>query len=108
VSNGGAHGSKGSPSGRGVTVTTKGMITQSVPVPALPAPRPDADPLNLSLSQDPVRIVVPTAINVVLMAMENIIDNMRVQQPASLSLPSMYKRAFLVAYETDEIAVVTP
>lgn len=53
-----------------------------------------------------VMIVVPTAINITLMAAENIVDNLRVRQPASLTLPSLYKRAFLVAHETDEIAVI--
>lgn len=53
-------------------------------------------------------IVVPTAINITLMASDNIIDNLRVQQSSSLVLPSMYKRAFLISYETDEIALVKP
>ena len=55
-----------------------------------------------------VRVVVtiPTAINTCLIAAENITDNLRAQQPSDLELPSLYKRAFLVAYVTDEIVLV--
>jgi hypothetical protein len=51
-------------------------------------------------------IVVPTATNIVLMASENIVQNLMLRQAASLALPSLYKRAYLIAYETDEIAVI--
>lgn len=51
-------------------------------------------------------IVIPTAINTCLMVSENVSDNLRARQSSNLTLPSMYKRAFLVAYETDEIALV--
>ncbi len=53
-----------------------------------------------------VLVVIPTAINACLMASENVSDNLRARQPSDLALPSMYKRAYLVAYETDEIALV--
>lgn len=53
-------------------------------------------------------IVIPTAPNIVLMVAENIFKNLRVQQPSNVVLPSLYKRAYLIAYETDEIAVVKP
>ncbi len=53
-----------------------------------------------------VIVTVPTAINTCLIAAENITDNLRAQQASDLELPSLYKRAFLVAYETDEIALV--
>ena len=109
MSEGGSHTSKGVRSGRGVTVSTKGMISGPYTAPpAAAAPLPEGDPLVLSLTQVPVRIVVPTAINTCLLVTENIIDNMRVLQSASFTLPSAYKRAFLIAYETDEIAVVKP
>jgi hypothetical protein len=55
-----------------------------------------------------IMIVVPTAPNIALLVSENIFANMRVNQPASIQLPSLYKRAYLIAYETDEIAVVKP
>lgn len=58
------------------------------------------------VAQASVVVVVPTAVNVCLMASENISDNLRAQQLADLALPSMYKRAYLIAYETDEIALV--
>lgn len=53
-----------------------------------------------------VIVTIPTAINTCLIATENITDNLRAQQPSDLELPSLYKRAFLVAYVTDEIALV--
>jgi hypothetical protein len=54
----------------------------------------------------PALVTIPTAINTCLIAAENITDNLRAQQPSDLELPSLYKRAFLVAYVTDEIALV--
>lgn len=69
-------------------------------------------PEDLSLTQDAgtpttaVMIVVPTAPNVCLMAAQNITQNLLVRQPANLTLPSLYKRAYFIAYETDEVAVV--
>lgn len=53
-----------------------------------------------------VIVTIPTAINTCLIAAENITDNLRAQQPSDLELPSLYKRAFFVAYVTDEIALV--
>jgi len=52
-----------------------------------------------------LQVVVPTAINVVLLANENIIYNLSKGQPSDLTLPSLYKRAFLVVHETDEVVV---
>ena len=77
------------------------VVTAPVPVPVGEGLSVEAD-----LTQRQVIIVVPTAINVMLMAAENIVDNLRVRQRASLSLPSLYKRAHLIAHETNEIAVV--
>jgi hypothetical protein len=51
-------------------------------------------------------IVIPTAVNVILMMAENVIDNIRLRQSASITLPSLYKRAFLITRGTDEIAIV--
>jgi len=87
----------------------------SSPVPPTPGPVPLLDlPPGLSTrSSSPfvingarVIVMVPTAINTCLAAAENITENLRVRQPASLTLPSLYKRAYLIAYETDEIALV--
>ncbi len=61
---------------------------------------------NLAVAETPTIIVVPTATNTVLMVAENINANLRVQQAASLTLPSLYKRAYLIANETDETAVI--
>lgn len=56
----------------------------------------------------PIVIVIPTATNIALMVAENIVANLLASQQSNLVLPSLYKRAYLVAYETDEIAVVKP
>lgn len=53
-----------------------------------------------------IDVVIPTAINVVLMVNQNIVQNLRKAQSSDLVLPSLYKRAYLIINETDEIAVV--
>lgn len=63
-------------------------------------------PVAVSEAHNEVTVVVPTAANVVLMAAENISDNLRVRQPASLTLPSLYKRAYMITREVDEFALV--
>lgn len=95
----------------GTGLSTKGLITgvgASTTPAATPLPAPPAEPAQLehATPQGTVMIVVPTAINVVLMASENIVGNLLGRQASSLALPSLYKRAYLIAYETDEIAVV--
>ena len=105
MSSGGPLASKGTPSGRGVTVSTKGMISSPDGVTA-PTVGHEGDPLVLSISRLPVRIVIPTAANSVLMVVENILENLRGLQSSNIAVSSMYKRAFLIAYETDEIAIV--
>ena len=72
------------------------------------APPPGEINFGAGARPGPVTIIIPTATNFVLMAVENIVANLRVQQSANLSLPSLYKRAYLVAYQTDEVAVVKP
>jgi hypothetical protein len=52
-----------------------------------------------------IEIVIPTAINVLLLVNENIVSNLRKGQISDLTLPSLYKRAFLVVNETDEVAI---
>jgi hypothetical protein len=94
----------------GTSLTTKGLISTSPPVAsvqgaALPLLPPAPAQLEASSSHGTVVIVVPTAINIVLMAAENIVDNVKRRNAASLALPSLYKCAYLIAYETDEIAV---
>lgn len=93
----------------GTSLTTKGLISGG----AAPAVTDEAQPVpaerlefDINVPHNQVMIVVPTAANVVLMASENIVDNLRVRQPASLTLPSLYKRAYMVTRELDEIAVV--
>lgn len=53
-----------------------------------------------------IDILIPTAVNVVLMVNDNVIRNMRRRMDPDLTLPSLYKRAFLIVNETDEVAVV--
>lgn len=53
-----------------------------------------------------IEILVPTAINICLMVNENVMDNLRRVKEAGLTLPSLYRRAFLVVNETDEVAIV--
>ncbi len=60
----------------------------------------------MSIKDQRLDIVVPTAINTVLMVNENIIDNLRKQQSSNLQQLSLYKQAYLVVNETDEMAVV--
>ncbi len=95
----------------GGSLVTKGLVgggeatTPTVSTPLLPPP---SEPVQLEAAppHGTVMIVVPTAINIVLRAAENIVDNVKTRNAASLALPSLYKRAFLIAYETDEIAVI--
>jgi len=53
-----------------------------------------------------IDIVIPTAINLVLMVNENVISNMRLRRDPDLTLPSLYKRALLVVNQTTEVAIV--
>lgn len=53
-----------------------------------------------------VQIILPTAINVVLMVSENISDNLRLAKASDLALPSLYRRAFLIVGETDEVGIL--
>jgi hypothetical protein len=53
-----------------------------------------------------VTLIIPTAINMVLVANENIVYNLRKQQASDLQLLSIYKRAFLITNETDEIITI--
>jgi hypothetical protein len=60
-----------------------------------------------TLSSDAdVQVVIPTATNIVLMVSENISSNLRKGQASDIALPSLYKRAFLIVNETDEVALV--
>lgn len=92
------------------SLVTKGLVagggSDVVPTPVGPPEPPDALAFDVATTSTQVLIVVPTAVNVALMVSENIVDNLRVQQAANLTLPSVYKRAYLVANETDEIALV--
>ena len=98
----------------GGSLTTKGLVGGGggapAPIPEQPLPPepPPTAPMDTGVPTGSVVIVVPTAPNVVLMAAENITANLRARQAASLELPSLYKRAYMIAHETDEMAVVKP
>ncbi len=53
-----------------------------------------------------IDIIIPTAVNTVLMVNDNIVTNLRKALASDIVLPSMYKRAYLIVYETDEVAIV--
>jgi hypothetical protein len=82
----------------GSGLSTEGLVTgapATAPTTTTTLPPPPAEPVQLEATSPvgTVVIVVPTAINVVLMASENIVDNLRAQQTSSLGLPSLYKRS---------------
>ncbi len=83
--------------GRAFSIAIRHFVTEPVV---------DVPPVKFNASPDYVVVIAPTAANVVLMAAENIVDNLRVRQPASLTLPSLYKRAFMITREVDEFALV--
>ncbi len=95
----------------GGSLSTKGLISgggggeEVLTQASVPAP-PNQLPIGSGTPTGTVMIIMPTAPNVCLMASENITANLRVRQAANLTLPSLYKRAYFIAYETDEIAVV--
>lgn len=107
---GGSLTTKGLISGGG-SLTTKGLVSGGgdTIVEMVLAP-PPAEPIMIGIGSPmgTVIVVVPTAPNICLMAAENITANLRVRQAASLTLPSLFKRAYLIAHETDEIAVAKP
>jgi hypothetical protein len=96
----------------GGSLTTKGLVGGGggsiTPEQLLPPEPPLRAPMDTGVPTGAVVIVIPTAPNVVLMAAENITVNLRARQAASLELPSIYKRAYMIAHETDEMAVVKP
>lgn len=66
------------------------------------------DPITDPIAQGKVIIVAPTAINMCLIASDNITANLRVAQPSSTVLPSLYRRAYLAAYLPNELIHIKP
>jgi hypothetical protein len=94
----------------GGLLATKGLIGSAAGNPGPPPSPPPVPTASLGstgapLVQIPIVIVIPTATNVALIASQNITDNLRQGRSANLTLPSLYKRAYLVAHQTDEIAL---
>jgi len=50
-------------------------------------------------------LIVPTPETLLRVANTNIIDNLRRRQDANINLPSLYQRAYAVAYNTGEFPV---
>lgn len=96
----------------GVGLVTKGLVAseaaanEATTVTSLPPGFATQAGFPTAQSGAYIVVTIPTAINTCLIAAENITDNLRAQQASDLELPSLYKRAFLIAYETDEIALV--
>jgi len=53
------------------------------------------------------RFIVPTAINLLNLVNENIVNNLRRLQDSDLGIPSLYRLAFMVYYNTGELPVTT-
>jgi hypothetical protein len=47
--------------------------------------------------------VIPTAINTLTVVHQNVVTNLLRKQVSDVELPSMYKRAFMMTYETGEL-----
>jgi hypothetical protein len=94
----------------GASLTTKGLVSsgKSSAASSTGGPPTFLGSFGLSPTNGTVVIVVPTAINTPLLASENIVDNLRLAKSANVVLPSLYKRAFFITYETDETAVIKP
>ena len=87
----------------GLPLATKGVV-DAYTAAVTAVSRPEGT-ITVATTRGPIVIVVPTAPNICLLASENIVDNLRQGQAANLVLPSLYKRAYMVANVTDEIAL---
>lgn len=52
-----------------------------------------------------IDVLIPTAPNTLLLVNENITANLLKGQAADIQLPSLYKRAYLIINQTDEVAI---
>lgn len=50
-----------------------------------------------------ITAVIPTAINTLAVVHQNVVTNLKRAEVSDVELPSMYKRAFMITYETGEI-----
>jgi len=51
-------------------------------------------------------LIIPSPENLLELANTNIMENLRRRQSANLDLPSLYRRAFMVVYNTNELPVI--
>lgn len=96
----------------GTSLVTRGLIggagSAETPVETstdLPAASASPPTTDVEALRGEFVVVIPTAPNMLLMAAENVLANLRVGQPASLEMPSLFQRARLIAHETSEIVV---
>lgn len=94
----------------GASLTTKGLVSGGFSIVDEPAPvqPPPPESLRVDVPHNRVMIIIPTAVNLVLIVAENVTDNLRARQASSIALPSLYQRAFMATREMDEIALVKP
>ena len=50
-------------------------------------------------------LIIPTPETLLRLANTNIVDNLRRKQNANIDLPSLYRRAYMVVYNTGELPV---
>ena len=50
-------------------------------------------------------LMVPTAVNIINLVSQNITDNLRRRQDSDITLPSLYRLAFTMHYNTGELLV---
>jgi len=53
-----------------------------------------------------IKIVLPTGVDMILLAHENITANLLRDRTSDLQLPSLYRRAYMIVNETSEVAIV--
>ena len=51
------------------------------------------------------KLIIPTPESLLQVANTNIVDNLRRRRDANLDVPSLYRRAYMVAYNTGELPV---
>ncbi len=52
-----------------------------------------------------ITAVIPTSVNIIGVAHENIVTNLLREKTSSVELPTMYRRAFMIVNETGELFV---
>ncbi len=90
---------------KGLISGGSGAVPTPIPEQPLPPTPPPPLPVPTGVPTGTVMVMMPSAPNICMMVAENITTNLRRRQAADLVLPSLYKRAYLITSELDEIAV---